>query len=351
MTETIEYGWFLPTAGDAATKLNDPAFAVPPSMELLERVTIAADKAGFAYMLIPTAGPCWEAWISGAMLAAKSKNIKMLIALRPGYIRPAQLAKMVGAFDQLSDGRVLINLIAGGSSAETAREGLTLGKEERYAMMQEEVEILKGVWTNEEPFTYKGKYHSVTDLTVSPQPKQQPYPAFYLGGGSETALNISAQHSNVHLFWGDTPANIEKQIANIRQKAAAHGRELEIGFGMRLQIVCREKESDAWAAAKGLITAQNVEGFDRALWFEDSTADARMKGLAKKDDLLLAPHLWAGITKVRPGAGVAVVGNPQQVADTLKQFIEVGCRSFCLSGYPHDEEATRFGELVRPLLP
>lgn len=94
-----------------------------------------------------------------------------------------------------------------------------------------------------------------------------------------------------------------------------------------------------------------MEGFDRALWFEDSTADARMKGLAKKDNLLLAPHLWAGITKVRPGAGVAVVGNPQQVADTLKQFIDVGCRSFCLSGYPHDEEATRFGELVRPLLP
>ena len=75
-----------------------------------------------------------------------------------------------------------------------------------------------------------------------------------------------------------------------------------------------------------------------------------MKGFSEDDDLLLAKHLWAGITKVRPGAGVAVVGNPQQVADTLKEFIAVGCTSFCLSGYPHDEEATRFGEYVRPLL-
>ena len=350
MTRPLEFGWFLPTAGDAPTRLNDPNFAIPPDEELFKRVTIAADKAGFEYMLIPTASFCWEAWISGAMMTAISNRIKMLIALRPGYIRPAQLAKMIGAFDQLSNGRVLINLIAGGSSAETAREGLALGKEERYAMLKEEVEILKGIWTNNGPLTYKGKYHQVHDMTVVPPPKQRPYPAFYLGGGSETAKNISAEHSDVHLFWGDTPANIGEQIKNIRQRAAAYNRADEIGFGMRLQIVCREKEADAWAAAYALIeTASSSKNF-RDWFYEDSVADARMKKMAKSDDMLLTPHLWTGITKVRPGAGVAIVGNPEQVADTIRQFVDAGCHSFCLSGYPHDREATRFGELVRPLL-
>lgn len=180
----------MPTAGDAPTRLNDPDFAIPPDRTLFEQVTIAADKADFEYMLIPTASFCWEAWISGAMMTAVSNRIKMLIALRSGYIRPAQLAKMIGAFDQLSNGRVLINLIAGGSSAETAREGLALSKEERYAMLKEEVEILKGIWTTDGPFTYKGNYHQVQDMTVVPPPKQKPYPAFYLGGGSETGYMI-----------------------------------------------------------------------------------------------------------------------------------------------------------------
>jgi alkanesulfonate monooxygenase len=133
--------------------------------------------------------------------------------------------------------------------------------------------------------------------------------------------------------------------------ATAFGREHEIGFGMRLQIICREDEREAWEAADQLVRhASERQKQEIKTLYTKSVANQRVQELAREYGDLLLPHLWSGITKVRPGAGIAVVGNPSQCAEMLQQFIEAGCHSFCLSGYLHDEEAERFGRLVRPIL-
>ena len=120
---------------------------------------------------------------------------------------------------------------------------------------------------------------------------------------------------------------------------------------MRLQVICREHEADAWEAADILVRdATERQKQDRQTLYSNSVANQRVQQLAREHGDLLLPHLWTGITKVRPGAGIAVVGNPEQCAATLQQFIDAGCHSFCLSGYLHDEEATRFGRLIRPIL-
>jgi alkanesulfonate monooxygenase len=275
----------------------------------------------------------------------------MLIAARPGYINPVLLAKMVSTFDQLSDGRICINLIAGASDTEAAAEGIPYGKEERYDVMDEEVTILKSLWTAKEKIDFDGRYYQLKQAQILPPIRQQSYPKIYLGGGSRRAWEISAKHADVHLFWGDTPQRIEAQILEIRKLAAQCERRGEIGFGMRLQIICRENEEDAWTAAHALVEgASNAHKAMVKNLFEVSVANQRMQELSKIEDGMLGPNLWSGITQVRPGAGVAVVGNPQQCAATLQQFIDVGCHSFCLSGYLHDAEAERFGRLVRPLL-
>jgi alkanesulfonate monooxygenase len=187
--------------------------------------------------------------------------------------------------------------------------------------------------------------------TYPPLTAAKAYPKFYLGGGSRQAWEMSAKHSDVHLFWGDLPEKIAENIAEIRKMAAAHGREHEIGFGMRLQIICREDESDAWEAADQLVRhATERLKQERATLYNNSEANKRVQQLAREHGDLLLPHLWTGITKVRPGAGIAVVGNPAQCAAMLQHFIDAGCHSFCLSGYLHDEEAERFGRLVRPIL-
>jgi alkanesulfonate monooxygenase len=248
----LEFGWYLPTHGDT-TAYGLVEAQVPGSPELCDRVVQAAEKAGFEYLLIPVGSVCWEAWITGAFMAARSSKIKPLIAARPGYINPVLLAKMISTFDQLSGGRICINLIAGQNESEVESEGIRYAKEERYALMEEEVSILKALWTTRGPVHFEGKFHTLSGAHIRPRPLQQPFPKFYLGGGSRAAWEFSAKHSDVHLFWGDLPERIAQNIIDIRQMARAHGRQDEIGFGMRLQVICREKEEDAWEAADQLV--------------------------------------------------------------------------------------------------
>jgi len=257
---------------------------------------------------------------------------------------------MISTFDQLSGGRIAINLIAGQSETENAAEGIKWGKEERYEIMDEEVSILKALWTTRGPVHFDGRFYQLKGAQVRPYPFQKPHPRFYLGGGSRQAWEISAKHSDVHLFWGDTYERIRANMAEIRSMAAAHGRDKEIGFGMRLQVVCRSTEKEAWEFAHGLV-AHATEGQKQFVkqHFATSEANRRVRELAAIGETI-EPHLWTGITQVRPGAGIAVVGDPEQCADTLQKFIDLGCHSFCLSGYLHDEEAERFGKWVMPIL-
>ena len=157
----LEFGWYLPTHGDTtAYGLMDAQ--IPGSPELCDRVVQAAEAAGFEYLLIPVGSVCWEAWITGAFMAARSSTIKPLIAARPGYINPVLLAKMISTFDQMSGGRICINLIAGQNESEVEGEGVRYAKEERYELMEEEVSILKALWTTRGPVNFEGKFHKLS---------------------------------------------------------------------------------------------------------------------------------------------------------------------------------------------
>lgn len=183
-------------------------------------------------------------------------------------------------------------------------------------------------------------------------PNRTGCPPFYLGGGSEFAAEISAKHSSTHLFWGDYPERIATQIKEMRERASRYGRENELQFAMRLQIICRETEAEAWDHAHQLVANAHgrKEYMDGNRTGFDSAANNRQRELASVKDHMLTPHLWSGISDVRTGSGVAVVGNPDQVAGQLREFIDAGCSGFCLSGFPHDQEAEIFGRHVMPLL-
>lgn len=352
MAPAIEFGWFIPTYGDSRT-VGDPSSVVPPSMELFQRVAVAAEDAGFDYILVPVATECWEAWITTAMVAARTTRLKMLCAARPGLIAPTLMAKMVATFDQLTQGRVYINLIAGGGVEEMAADGVFFDHDQRYEVMDETVTLMKQAWSARAPFDFEGRYFRVVRADVRPKPWQQPHPPFYIGGISPAAMDVGAKHADVYLYWGNTVGQIAKDIAEVRRRAAGLGRDDQLRHGMRFQVLVRETEDEAWRDAEALIASAT----DRARasrmrrMGQQSEADARMRRLALEtagENWRIAPHLWAGITTVRHGAGVMIVGNPEQVAETIEQYIELGCTSFCLSGYPHDEEAQRFGELVLP---
>ncbi len=355
--EELTFGWFLPTSGDS-NALGDPAGHIPQSRELFDEIVDIVDNGGFSYMLMPVNATCWEATVTGGFYLARTKNVAPLVALRSAYCNPVLSAKMFATLDQLSGGRLCINLIAGINDDDTKADGIPDTKKIRYEKMDEEVQIMKRLWASDEPIGFEGKHYQV-DSAIEPKPFQQPHPPFFLGGGSEQALEISAKHSTVHLFWGDRPSGIRAKIADLKQRARSYGREDAIRFGMRLQIICADTEEEAWADAERLIAGVdglklvNMRTNKNAIEGIRQTSEANRQVWQLLDesgnDMKLGPHLWTGISKVRAGAGIAVVGNPTQVAATLEEFVDAGCTSFCLSGYPHAKAARIFSEKVLPL--
>lgn len=351
----ISFGWFLPTFGDT-TAFGDETARIPPGNELFDDVATAADEGGFQYLLMPVAPNCWEATILGAYYAALTKRIAPLIAIRSGYVNPTQSAKMFATLDQISGGRAAINLIAGISDADTLADGIPDDKTARYEKMAEEADIMKRLWASNEPIGYEGKHYNVNQV-IDTKPLQSPHPPFFLGGGSEQAAAVSAAHSTVHLFWGERPSTIGEKIIELREKAAVHGRQDIIQFGMRMHVICRDSNDEAWEAAHDLIRnaprLQQVEAFGSN---KDAIADVARTSEANRqvwklleesgNDMKIHPHIWTGISTVRVGAGIAIVGGPKEVAQTIEEYIEAGCTSFCFSGYPHAGAARDFSEKV-----
>lgn len=352
----ISFGWFLPTFGDT-TAFGDDHARIPPGNDLFDDVTIAADEGGFQYLLMPVAPTCWEATILGAYYAARTKRIAPLIAIRSGYVNPTQSAKMFATLDQITGGRVAVNLIAGISDADTLADGIPDDKTARYEKLGEEAEIMKRLWTSDTPIDFKGKHYTVNQL-IEPKPVQTPHPPFFLGGGSEQAAEISARHSTVHLFWGERPSTVGDSIAKLRAKAAEHGRGDTIQFGMRMHVICRDSNDEAWEAAHALIRnaprLADVEAFKGAgkdaidAVARTSVANQQVWKLLEEsgNDMRIHPHIWTGISTVRVGAGIALVGGPKEIADTIEEYIAAGCSSFCLSGYPHATAARDFSQKV-----
>jgi alkanesulfonate monooxygenase len=353
----LTFGWFLPTSGDT-TSLADPAARMPQSPELFDEVVDAVDAGGFKYLLMPVNATCWEATVLASYYVARTRNVAPLIALRSGYCNPSLSAKMYATLDRMSGGRLCINLIAGISDDDTLADGIPDAKQVRYEKMDEEVQIMKRLWTSNEPIGFEGQHYRVNQV-IEPKPLQQPHPPFFLGGGSDQAMEISAKHSTVHLFWGDKPEVIATKIKDMRGRAAKYGREDALQFGMRLQIICADTEEEAWDEARRLVAGAArfnlvnnkdgkaaVDGIRRT-----SEANQRVWQLLEEsgEDMKIHPHLWTGISMVRAGAGIAVVGTPEQIAATLDEFVDAGCTSFCLSGYPHAQAARTFSNKVLPL--
>ena len=354
----ITFGWYLPTHGDT-TAFGDPSKRTPAGSALFDAVVDAVDEGGFSYLLMPVAPTCWEATVLGSWFAARTRNVAPLIAIRAGYVNPTQSARAFATLDQMTRGRVAINLIAGISDRDTKADGIPDSKEVRYEKLDEEVQVMKLLWTSDKPIDFQGRHYQVTQV-IEPKPFQRPHPPFFLGGGSSYAAEISARHSTVHLFWGETPASARTTIASLEALAARVGRSRPLQFGMRMHVMVRDSEEEAWAAAHSLIAgAPSLVKLQDMGWGKEgiasiaatSEANRQMWRLLEQSgsEQKVHPHIWTGISSVRQGAGLCLVGTPAQVATTLEEYVQAGCTSFCLSGYPHAAAARDFATKVIPL--
>jgi len=344
--------WFLPTSGDTRY-LGKSSASRPVSIDYLRQIASAVDSLGYDGILIPTGSGCLDPWVAAATVAACTRRIKLLVALRTALTKPTAAARQAATLDMASQGRLLVNVVAGGDPAELEADGVFLDHDERYAEAAEFIGIWRALLQGE-TVNFEGRHHHVKDARNFFPPVQKPYPGIYFGGSSHAAHDFAGEHVNCYLTWGEPPAAVAEKIADVRQRAAAHGRTVR--FGVRLHVIVRETSEEAWAAADALISHLDDDTIARvqARYAQmDSEGQRRMAALhgGRRDRLEVAPNLWAGVGLVRGGAGTALVGNPQEIAARLKEYADLGVDSFVLSGYPHLEEAYRFAELVFPLLP
>ena len=343
--------WFVPSFGDEA-RLGDPATRVPPSVDHLTTVARAAEAAGFEAMLVPAGEACHDGWIVAATLAQRTTSIKYLVAFRPGFIAPPVAARMAASLDRLSGGRLLLNVVTGGHPHELAKDGdVGVDHDARYRRTEEFLEVVLRSW-HEQGWDHDGEFFSVRGGGIAQQPKSRPHPRIYLGGASEAAMRAAARFADVYLMWGEPVDRMAGRAARAREMAADLGRTIEVGT--RFQVVCRESDDEARAAAEDIVAGIDP-GFGERLRSHadrtDSVGQARQNELrATAEGDWLGGTLWNGFARARLGASVALVGSGASIKATLDAYVEAGIDTFILSGYRHDLEAERVGRHLMPLV-
>ncbi len=354
--------WFIPTHGDSRY-LGSSRAARVADFAYFKQIAIAADSLGYEGVLLPTGRSCEDSWIVAASLIDATRQLKFLVALRPGLVAPTQSARMAATLDRLSGGRLLVNLVTGGDAEELAGDGQFLDHAARYEQSAEFIRIWRDVLARShsgEALDYDGQHLGVKGAKLLYPPISRPYPSVFFGGSSDAAHDLAAEQVDTYLTWGEPPADVAKKLADVRARAAARGRQLQ--YGIRLHVIVRETEDEAWRAAAELVSELDeatVAAAQARFKGMDSVGQRRMAELHRgrfnkadiRDGLEISPNLWAGVGLVRGGAGTALVGSPEQVADRIKEYAALGLENFILSGYPHLDEAHRFAELVFPLLP
>lgn len=363
---TVQLHWFLPTTGDSRTDLSfgDAVSALSgtaettratravrrePTIDYLGQIARSAEQLGFVGALTPTSTECEDAWITTAALSQVTRRLKFLVAFRPGLLSPTLAAQMAATYQRITGGRLLLNIVTGGEDIEQRRFGDGLDKDGRYARTGEFLHVLRELFTGE-PVSFRGEHLWVEGAVL---PGELHRPEIFFGGSSPAAIQVAAQHSDVYLTWGEPPEQVTEKLDRVRLAASRFDREPR--FGIRLHVIARPTADEAWQVADRLIAGLEPEQVAKAQAAQagaQSEGQRRMTALhcGRLDQLEIYPNLWAGIGLVRGGAGTALVGSYEQVADRIAEYHELGLQEFILSGYPHLEEAYHVGEGVRPVL-
>ena len=343
-----EISWFAPLCDGDDDFLGNRNPLYKSSWENTSTIVSTADELGFKNVLCPSSYQVGQDPISFvAGMAAITKQINFLVAIRCGELHPPMLARTIASLDHMLKGRLTINIIS------SDLPGMKLSSKERYARSREVIQILKQSWTQDQ-IKFKGKYYQL-DLNTRPvKPYQQNGgPLLYFGGYSPDGVDLCAEFCDVYLMWPETEFKLKNLMDVMTLKAAKYNRVVK--FGLRVHVIVRETEKEARNYADSLISKLDIKmGTD----IRNRAQDATSLGVARQSQLreeadekyYVEPNLWTGIGLARSGCGAAIVGNPDQVVAKIEHYIEMGINSFIFSGYPHQKECELFAKLVLPRL-
>ena len=315
----------------------------------------AHEAAGFDRILVPhhSTGP--DATLTVAYAASVTERIGFMLAHRPGFVAPALAARQFASLDQYSGGRLAVHYISGGSDDEQQRDGDWLDHDQRYDRTDEYLEVLHKVWAADQPFDHAGAHYRARNAFSEVKPVQtrngRPHVPVYFGGASEAAIPVAGKYADVYALWGESLAQARELTTRVRAEAAKHGRNVR--FSVSFRPILAETEDKAWARAEAILAETRrlrvVQGFGRG-GPQQSEGARRLLAAAEKG-ARVDKRLWTAIAQ-ETGArsnSTALVGTPEQVADALLDYHDLGVSTFLIRGFDPLEDATDYGRALIPL--
>jgi len=352
MANQSEFFWYIPNQtgsghrGDAGSH---------DSLESLTHHAQSLQEHGWKGALIGTGWGRPDAFTLATALAVRTSHFEPLVAIRPGYWRPANFASAAATLDHLIDGRLRINIVSGQDNL--AAYGDTEGDQShRYARTKEFMRLVRKLWT-EENVTFEGEHFQVTTSTVQPRisvQERRPHPPLYFGGASEAAERVSATEADVQLFWGEPLDGVRERIERLRALSKSLDRDLPpLEFGLRITTLVRDTTEQAWSDAQAkvaeMIKTQGAGWQDHqgpVAAGQQRLLDLHARGEVLDDNLYTAPGKYGG-----GGAGTTwLVGSANDVAQSLRKYEALGITHFILSDTPYLAELVRQGNQLLPLL-
>jgi len=373
---SIDFFWRLPTHGEPSSHRNATPFRGdwPPATDQPKRAGLssggedgfsyidyvaeiarAAEISGFHGGLIPSFPMTDEPWAISSILARETKTFRFMIAFQPGFLNPVTAARMTASLQRATNGRALFNIITGGGGPAQLWWGDVATHDDRYTRTTEFLDILRGVWQDDN-FSYNGKFYQVENASLPYPLTKEEFPEIYFSGSSYAALVSASKHADYYLTWLEPFAQLREKFERVKQKTDALGRKIKCA--VRVDIVARPTEEEAWREVRrGFenLSPEVIQRFNSRASAGDSVGASRQGGFRPSSvnnykDLIVEPNIWSGFNLLRGGQGNGIVGSYEQVAERLDDLVKLGADAFILASTPHLEETYRVGEEVLPLV-
>ncbi|WP_294904393.1 LLM class flavin-dependent oxidoreductase [Tatumella sp. UBA2305] len=320
--------------------------------DYITRIARAHEDAGFDRLLVAHASDQPDGFLVTALAGLSTEKIKFLLAHRPGFVSPTLAARKFATLHQLLDNRLAVHIISGGSDAEQRKDGDFLSHDERYARSEAFLDVVRDVWTRDKPFDFSNTYYRAEQAVSAIRPTaDQPIPVFF-GGSSDAAIRVAGKHADVYALWGESLAQTKETIERVKAEAARHGREVE--FSVSFRPIIADTEEAAWQKAEQILATathrQQTSGPLKPDNKPQSVGARRLRETAALGDVV-DKRLWTGIARLVGGGqnSTSLVGTPEQVADALLDYYDLGVRNFLIRGFDPLNDAVDYGKALLPL--